>query len=699
MGLLDDFRGKEEIRQLKVELSGKSAEISNLQARLVELNRIILVSEQEMPRLERAASDNAKANVATKREIEEAKVAHGLLVIELESLKQSAVERDVHASTNIADLKKKLEDVAPEVAAVKAARDIALDQIRQLRVTFENKELGYKERESKLAEKSEILLHERQKFQQQAIELHTREQHWRNVVEPKLLRYEAHLSLDVREPQFNGLRDQIEGLERNLRVREAELIRRQCTDETLAKREAEIGDWEKLLSGTSAQLDDRSAEIDQKQTEVDERASKLEAWAHELAAFQERAKHLDDEESNILLEAGLLENKQVEQQENHTERLAELRQQRTELRRTAKEIAQREAVLAVVESDSRKALLKAEKAKASATLKLKQAEALNANLRLIEEELKATSLANAGLQKSVEKLNSEASSLRQRLATMAALPLTSKVYEMSVFRDEAVLRWIFKETKPQQLAVKSGYLCTTGNGPWLQDDFKFQLQEQGFNFYRLPDADVEHIIVGSDDWDGRLLLEQIDSRQGESLRVYSQEMWFAMMATGRDPLDEEDPELLQAFGEGHPALEFLMKLEFPWPLLSLGDGGGEVEPPDPDDFVSESPLHKLGYTVGMTSDLSVTGRRQALASCFETKVLEFSDDSSSSYKKSWGASGSAQRLYRIAFHLKSMIDGRVGKDPRKPQSRIDWIADLKWLKLTYYSLLSRRFKWPEVAVR
>ena len=692
MGFLDVFRGKDEINQLNKQLTDMRAEVSVLRSRNAELDDKRLATEQALVSLERSASDNAVSNTGLRNQLEQANVANSLLTNELESLKHSTVEQAAGVATVVAALNRKLEDVAPEIEAIKAERDKLLDETQRLQVSYKNREFGYQEREAKLAEKSEKLLHERQKFQQQAIELHAREQHWRNVVEPQLRRYEAHCALDVREPQFNALRDQLDALEVNLKVREADLIRRQCTDEMLAKRQVEMADWDKSLSDISARLDASTAEISKKKSEVDSRTTKLEEWARELAAFQERAKHLDEEASKI-------EGKATEQRAHHAARLVELQKERADIRREATELRRQERAITEKAEYTENLLSQAVLARDSATEKLRKAEVINGKLPGIKDELRASTFANAALQKNVDKLNSEVFSLRQKLTTRVALPVLEKICEMSVFGGETVLRWMFNETKPRQLAVQSGYLCSTGDGPWHENDFKRLLEEQEFGFYRMPDSDVEHIIVGREEWDGDSLLAQIDSRKGESLRVYSQEMWFAMMATGRDPFDEKDSELLQAFGQGHPALEFLMDLKFPWPLISTGDDGCEVEPPDPNDYVSESPLHKLGYTVGMTSGLSVAGRRRALKLCFETKVLEFSDDSSPSYRKNWGTSGSAQRLYRIAFHIKSMIDGRVGKDPRKPQSRIDWIADLKWLKSTYYEQFTRRFNWPDVSVR
>lgn len=660
MGLLDDFRGKEEINQLKNQLTEKDAEVANLQTKLDEQRT---ANAQEAARLCNSAEESATANSALSRELEQATLAVDRLTSAFEGLVRSTAEDKSQAAITIADLNKKLAAVAPEVAAIKAERDRAVQEIQRLREIYDDKDRGYQEREAKLAKKSEELLHERQKFQQQAMDLQTRKQHWKQVVEPQLARYEAHCSLDLREQQSNALRVQLDEHERSLKDREADLIRRQCTDETLATREAEIAVWDKLLTDKSDKLEVKTAAQDQRESELDERE-------RELAAFRERAKHLDEEATQNLLEARRLESKEARQLAHHAERLAELRQQRTELRQQTKDLEQQREE--------------------------------------VDEKSRKLRLANAALQSRVDKLNSDIAVLRIEVSkrdrliadlkrTIASFTggIPDRKLGFAVFKEDAVLRWMFKETGPSQVAVESGYLCMTGTGPWPDNNVKRQLEERGFTCSEMPDAEVGHIIVGRDDWDDDLLLKQIDCRQGKSLRAYSQEMWFAMMATGRDPLDEDDSELLKAFGEGHPALEFLMKSEFPWPLLSLGKG----DLFENYDLVSESPLHKLGYRVGTTSNLTPTDRRKILKLCFDAKKLEFSDDSSQSYVIGWGKSESAQRLYRMALHIKSLVDGMVGRDPNRKQSRLDWITDLKWLKSTYYSRFARRFTWPDISVR
>ncbi len=268
----------------------------------------------------------------------------------------------------------------------------------------------------------------------------------------------------------------------------------------------------------------------------------------------------------------------------------------------------------------------------------------------------------------------------------------------SPFLNERILRWMLEGAVPELRNIENGYLSSSGELPWKHVTLSHVLRDLKYEFYKLPHSTLPIVIVGKKYWDGDLLLEQINARSGQELRIYSQEMFIAMLITGRDPFDADDPALLDAFALGHPALQFLMSLPKPWPIVS-DDETIEIISADSSDFgVSESPLHLLGYKVGTTSGLSQVDRRQILTSFFNAGEIEFSDDSAVVYREKWGRKSSAQRLYRMAIHIKSMADGRVGKDWRKPQARIDWISDLQWLKATYFSDFSHRFTWPNTSI-
>lgn len=112
--------------------------------------------------------------------------------------------------------------------------------------------------------------------------------------------------------------------------------------------------------------------------------------------------------------------------------------------------------------------------------------------------------------------------------------------------------------------------------------------------------------------------------------------------------------------------------------------------------MTESPLHALGYKVGETSWLSKKERQEILREAFEMQDLPWVE--SDAYMEKWGAARSHQRLWRIAFHLAMLLNGPVGRDWRKPQTRRDWLEDLEWLHEKFYKNRKFRFAWPDVTV-
>jgi hypothetical protein len=170
------------------------------------------------------------------------------------------------------------------------------------------------------------------------------------------------------------------------------------------------------------------------------------------------------------------------------------------------------------------------------------------------------------------------------------------------------------------------------------------------------------------------------------------------LLTGRDPFDAGDDELLYAFAEGHAALTYLIGLSKPWPKICIDhdddDEDEGVEYPDDEDLkVTASPMALMGYHVGVSSTLTINERRKVLTKIFERTHLEFSEDSNPAYVKKWGRGSSAQRLYRMAVHIKWLIETQ-GKDYRKTQAHDEWVSDLDWLRRTYHARMMHIFSWP-----
>lgn len=297
------------------------------------------------------------------------------------------------------------------------------------------------------------------------------------------------------------------------------------------------------------------------------------------------------------------------------------------------------------------------------------------------------------LQRELGTTKAVVTRLTQDVATARARSAASSIRHHSPFSSHAVLRWSLANSHPEAAKVPNGWLGRIGDEPWPGALFQELLEEIGFEFWETPDADLRHLIVGRNGWTKEGLLEQIDSVGDQPIRIYSQEMFLGKILTGRDPFDSNDQTLLMAFAQGHPALEFLLSLPVPWPTVSEHESGG-IDPVDPNDYgVSETPLHKLGYHVGATSSLTVSQRRRILTECLNASSLQFTPDSTTDYRRKWGRGGSAQRLYRMAVHIKWLTES-LGRDHRRPQARADWISDLEWLRKTYYAPVRKIFSWP-----
>lgn len=713
MGLLDDVFGKNEINRLKSLLLEKSNEILRHESAISEQNKSKNELAIQISAQENALSEKHEELQALTQKYGNLISEHARLVAQIENLKQdNSVQKSLHKEA-IAELQTTLDSIKVQSAATKSERDAMAKDFANLRNLHVEKESRFQEREAKLAEKSERLLHERQKFQQQAAELHTREQHWKHIVEPKIKQFEVHLSLDSREQELIQLQSQLDILKRLLDERDADMLRRQIVDEALAKREQEINEWEQLLAARSAELDSKQTVQNNQQSDLDRQAKELSALNEELSVFRDRVCHIDEEASRITNENQKLEAKNLAQVAQHAERISEIRTQRSELRQAVKELNHRELEIknrekevkrdeaSTINIKNKNFELRNEQKRLTALVQSLETEAQEAiilksdleALRGRHQTLQATLKSAENRAKGADNDRQEINRLTARIESLSQATSRGSKFNSSLL-NQTVMAWMLQESGPEETEIENGWLGSTGHGPWSDQELESALTNLNYEFYQLPDADLEYIIVGRKDWSKTDLLAQIDARDGQPLRIYSQEMFFAKLVTGRDPFDAEDESLLEAFAEDHPALQFLISLPSSWPTVS-GEESMEIQEVDVGDFgVSESPLHILGYKVGATSDLSISERRKILNQCYESRELEFSEDSDDAYIAKWGRGGGAQRLYRMAVHIKNLADGRVGKDHRKPQARIDWIRDLDWLKEKYYLNYKTRFNWP-----
>ena len=689
MGLLDDLFRKDSLNQLKKQVTEKNEAIARAESEIAEKTINLTNLETRLTALNATISDRQTAIESLKSALDKSQTENRRKTLEIEKLRAFALDQNTQADNQILILKNSLAKASAETEAATIARKSIEKSWHEAQESYDAKDRLLQEREEKYTEKLEKLLINRQRFQQTSAEFHSRLQNWKQNVEPQLQKYEQHLSLDSRQLRIQEAMSRLEELRASITAREDDLVRRDCTDKALTSREAKVSAWNKTLTNQQDVLEKKLEEVRRKKIEQDERTLKLENWARELFAFRNRVNQLDNEIIALAKQKKDFESNEAIGQSQNSERLADLQRKQSTLKALENRIGEREEYLNAREITINQAgshIISLKQDNVSLRRELGEITARAENLEASNREyLSKTSR----LTRKNELLQANYAAMNERLKSTTG---TNRFN--SSLANVKVLSWLLESGNPDAAKIANGWLGSTGTGPWNSQTLEPVLEEFGYHFYSIPDSDLENLVVGRKGWSKTSLLAQIEAREGEPLRIYSQEMLFAKLVTGKDPFDANDDELLDAFASDHPALQFLLSLPEPWPTVS-GDRPEAITEVNSEDLgVSESPLHILGYRVGATSDLSIARRREILMECFASRNLVFSEDSDDAYIAKWGRGGGPQRLYRMAAHIKSLADGRVGKDYRKPQARLDWVSDLKWLKEKYFSNYKTKFSWP-----
>lgn len=242
-----------------------------------------------------------------------------------------------------------------------------------------------------------------------------------------------------------------------------------------------------------------------------------------------------------------------------------------------------------------------------------------------------------------------------------------------------------------ELPTQDYKVSSTGSVPWLEEVFDDLLREAGIEVHFQEHADI--LIVGREDWTEESIEELLDDREGEFLKVYSQEMFLAHWVTGVDPFDDE--VVAQAFVDGHPALEFLSSRWVEWKSCNVqrrSSQGANLHLDAPEIGV----LKALGYTVGKTKGLEVSARREILAKVFSTNLnnilpKEYVRDCKKNYPdylSEWGKPRSMERLIKLRDFLRT---GAQQQERRENfEAATDYRGDLNWVRKKFYT---GRFKF------
>lgn len=293
-----------------------------------------------------------------------------------------------------------------------------------------------------------------------------------------------------------------------------------------------------------------------------------------------------------------------------------------------------------------------------------------------DQALQSQSTAEAN----AKKINRD---MKDALNTLAAMP-DGEV----IIRSFETVQWLVKQFEDPHERIVPKQVLLIGDGPWPIDNFTELLQGLGFEVWQNGfDADIEVVIVGRENWSESVIDAQVEERDGESLRVYPQELFVLLLAMQVDPLDIADPEALLKLVHGHPVFEYLFIQEFPWPETSFEDGPPATVGEGFDGEDASSPLYKMGYSVAQQTALSPSQRHDVLEKTYAEVTLPWciSDE----YMEDWGMENSRKRLRRIAWHLHLMTK----RFRRHKEAVARWESDLDWLRRTYYKPI-HRFRWP-----
>ena len=232
---------------------------------------------------------------------------------------------------------------------------------------------------------------------------------------------------------------------------------------------------------------------------------------------------------------------------------------------------------------------------------------------------------------------------------------------------------------------------TVGDGPVLEANFDHYLRAIGIEPQEISE-ETDVLVVGETGWEPGTLETLLLWREGQELRVYSQELYASLLVNGRDPL-EAPPDWIEAFRDKHPALQYLSQLGFKWPTVrvSRSESGNTLTL----DVPEQGFLSFLGYRVGISRGLPDGERRRILSTAFQSAVLPTAKFDVT-YIAAWGLPGSAARLQKIANSIAAFASSH---DPHGSFSTAvhHWESDLAWLRQHfYYGRFT--FRWPSTRV-
>jgi hemerythrin len=293
-----------------------------------------------------------------------------------------------------------------------------------------------------------------------------------------------------------------------------------------------------------------------------------------------------------------------------------------------------------------------------------------------------------------DSLRKQIRSFKRKTTQMSKRLESQRVLLETVDAAKTCISWMLEHAARDDESVLRPEVVLVGSGPISYNEMHEFLESRGIDVWAPDSEGVPFLIVGQKDWSQEELEMQIAAQQGDTLKVYSQQMTLCALAAGADPFETADAAMLQAFADNHAALEFLQSSELRWPLTVAPAIPNEFTPFGSEELgVDESPLKKMGYTVGKTRGLSAPARRKVLATAYAANI-PFTH--SEEYMEDWGYPRTRRRLWRTSHHL-AWLARAWNRMPSHRYAVKDWTDDLAWLQKRYYRPWMR-FAWPQVRV-
>jgi hypothetical protein len=253
-------------------------------------------------------------------------------------------------------------------------------------------------------------------------------------------------------------------------------------------------------------------------------------------------------------------------------------------------------------------------------------------------------------------------------------------------------------SSPKTAPLASRPIAIIGDGPWLEEDLKQFLNGK----YGRPSSlkpDVGAVILGSRNVATARIRRWLD-KTGATDRIYPQELFLLYALTGSDPLATIDRNYASEWVRMHPVLNELfgdVEADFEWlfsPELEAQDEWFDEHQEVIHLPYGDSPLAKMGYTVGIHFGLPPAERRKILSKAFGEKIPRATSHANiDEYMKQWGSPKTSQRLWRIARHLAGQIYLKR-RNITMGFAVSEWADDLKWLHKHVYPQVRFKFCWP-----